>query len=495
MGKRISRVAIEVLCLVMLTACQQTPEELVVKNKNDNKLEEKISATDMPDVQIDIPDKITDSVQSKDSYLQVNIDALFVLPKENSYPVVSIETMEITQEKADKIIDALIGDAVMYEKQYARTTDELTTEIQDAYKYIKEELAKYEETDPDYYKRKYESTIEWIKYLNELLETSTNEKKVHSGTFEGMNSDLQSNDADATRQYLERKGYSEDEIAEMMDNYNSQIDSQQFIYGVADLGKSKMASIEISKYSDKQQQVIFYNTESGNTTGTDFLLYEQTLSDEIGITYEQALEKAEKLLSEIGAEGMEVYSVGAAPNYDADGRQSGYVYKLVFTRMFDGVPVTSVRENAYKTFSSSSVFREPWSDERLEVAIDKTGIIEFKWENPVEIKEIINPNVEILSFEEIKNTFMQQILINNAYQEEGNTEHLEININRITLGLAKITQKNCDGYMYIPAWDFFGTVTETYSDEAGEYTDDRYGISFMTINAIDGTIIDRKLGY
>ena len=479
---------------LLLSACHKTPEELVVQNKNDGELEQKINATDIQETPNILPEYFSESIETDDGYLRVNIDAVTALPEVNTYPVVEIEPMEITQEWADKIIFSLIGDAMLYEKQYARTTDELTMEIQAAYQYIKEELSEYEKTDPDYYKRKYDSRIEWIKYLNGLLETSTNEKKIHSGLFGSMNSELQSADAESTRESLAENGFSEEEIDEMMANYNSQIDKQEFICGMADLGKARMATIEINKYSEKQQQVLFFNTESGGTTGNDFLLFDDSLVDEMEITYNEALEIAEGLLLELGIEGMEIYEAGIAPNYDEDKIQIGHMYKLIFTRMFNEVPVTFVAESAYKTFSSSGLYREPWNDEKLEISIDKTGVIGFEWINPVRVNHVINNNVEILPFEDIKNIFLKQILINNAYREEGNTESVEININRITLGLVKIAKKNSDEYMYVPAWDFFGTVTEKYKDNMGSYTDDRYGISFMTINAIDGSVIDRKLG-
>ena len=493
MNTVIKMISIAVFAL-LLSSCQKTPEELVVQNKNDNELEQKINATDIQETSGILPEYFSESIETDDGYLRVNIDAVTVLPEVKAYPVVEIEPMEITQEWADKIIFLFIGDTVMYEKQYARTTDELTTEIQASYQYIKDELAEYEKTDPDYYKRKYSSTIEWIAYLNGLLETSTNERKIHSRKFEGMNIEVQSDDAEATREYLESKGYSEDEIEEMMNNYNNQINQQEFISGVADLGKARMASIDINKYSAKQQVVLFYNTESGGSTGTDFL----TLEDpgvETNISYEQALKLSKELISGIGIEGMEMYERGYAPNYDENEFKSGYIHKLIFTRTFNEVPVTYVSESRYKTLNSEQLYREPWRDEKLEISIDKTGVIGFEWINPVRVNQVINNNVEILPFEQIKNTFSKQILINNAYREEGNTESVEININRITLGLVKIAKKNSDEYMYVPAWDFFGTITEEYIDDMGSYIDDRYGVSFMTINAIDGTIIDRNLEY
>ena len=44
-------------------------------------------------------------------------------------------------------------------------------------------------------------------------------------------------------------------------------------------------------------------------------------------------------------------------------------------------------------------------------------------------------------------------------------------------------------YILTPVWDFFGSRTTDYGEFA--YTD----YSLCTINATDGTVIDRKYGY
>lgn len=54
---------------------------------------------------------------------------------------------------------------------------------------------------------------------------------------------------------------------------------------------------------------------------------------------------------------------------------------------------------------------------------------------------------------------------------------------------------DCDTGLMVPVWDFIGgfdAITDDYNvKNNGEYSNQ----SFMTINAIDGTIIDRELGY
>ncbi|NLB42889.1 MAG: hypothetical protein GX815_11660, partial [Clostridiales bacterium] len=67
--------------------------------------------------------------------------------------------------------------------------------------------------------------------------------------------------------------------------------------------------------------------------------------------------------------------------------------------------------------------------------------------------------------------------------------------------LMRVTEQDVgDSGLVIPVWDFFGTLTLkskpgqpnlAEGDDGGRYT----YTSFLTINAIDGSIIDRELGY
>ena len=64
-------------------------------------------------------------------------------------------------------------------------------------------------------------------------------------------------------------------------------------------------------------------------------------------------------------------------------------------------------------------------------------------------------------------------------------------MNDIRLGYARVLKQDETGVgLLVPAWDFFGTVT----DADGAVFDDP-DQSLLTINAIDGTIIDRAAGY
>ena len=68
-------------------------------------------------------------------------------------------------------------------------------------------------------------------------------------------------------------------------------------------------------------------------------------------------------------------------------------------------------------------------------------------------------------------------------------------IRTVKLGYMRVHEKgNVREGELIPVWDFFGEETIFYDQtepyaEAGPYK------SLLTINAVDGTVIDRGLGY
>jgi hypothetical protein len=69
-------------------------------------------------------------------------------------------------------------------------------------------------------------------------------------------------------------------------------------------------------------------------------------------------------------------------------------------------------------------------------------------------------------------------------------------VDRITLGLTRIPVKDKPNeYMLVPVWDFFGTLKTEFNDQNKMSEESDYSAaSFLTINAIDGSVIDRASG-
>ena len=106
----------------------------------------------------------------------------------------------------------------------------------------------------------------------------------------------------------------------------------------------------------------------------------------------------------------------------------------------------------------------------------------------------------MLPFSDISNIFEEMLLKKQAdsFNNEGDT--VEIQVDKVVLSYMRIRDKDAKEGTLIPVWDFFGT--KTYRNAAGEVdlvVDNRYdGVlpeSLMTINAMDGTIVDRWAGY
>ena len=133
--------------------------------------------------------------------------------------------------------------------------------------------------------------------------------------------------------------------------------------------------------------------------------------------------------------------------------------------------------------------------------MDDSGIISFFWNAPCEIQEVLATGVELLPFSKVKDIFKEQVLINTALDD--NAVKTKITIDEVKLGLMRIKSNVSEtGYMLVPVWDFFGYRVNKYNDstelnvdENNQCTLDEYGYSYLTINALDGTAIDRSLGY
>ena len=138
----------------------------------------------------------------------------------------------------------------------------------------------------------------------------------------------------------------------------------------------------------------------------------------------------------------------------------------------------------------------PWSYERCDIIVGKDGIQKVEIFNPYEVGEMKTENVKLMDFDSIIKIYEQMMEVSNAdiAQYEANRTY---HIRKIVLGYSRIYDPatDCDTGLLVPVWDFIGgfdaTNDEYVTKNNGEYSNS----SYMTINAIDGTVINRELGY
>lgn len=178
----------------------------------------------------------------------------------------------------------------------------------------------------------------------------------------------------------------------------------------------------------------------------------------------------------------------------------------MFTKTYSGVPETyAVPLNAV----AQTEYGVSWGSEWIEVYLDEGYNVRFiNWLHPSAMGNIVNENVALLPFEQVQNIVQDTLryYVPDFPLWEG-VQHRTLVIDHVVLGVMRVkVMDSADNYVLIPVWDCFGYFIDHYvSQDTSEYVldqnnnvkiDEPGGVgSFFTINAIDGSIIDRRLGY
>jgi hypothetical protein len=159
----------------------------------------------------------------------------------------------------------------------------------------------------------------------------------------------------------------------------------------------------------------------------------------------------------------------------------------------NGVSVTYTNDILSSPPDDANAVSEPWMYEKIRIFVDDDGKYAYMWNGPCTVTKIINDKATLLPFDQIKEIFANMILLKYGdYIGDDASKSISINITKIRLGLVRVTEKDNNQYgILVPAWDFFGTYDEGNGYPIGY---DGYE-SLLTINAVDGSIIDRSIGY
>lgn len=267
------------------------------------------------------------------------------------------------------------------------------------------------------------------------------------------------------------------------------------------------------------------------------LTYQEQGADIVGVVYSEALSLAEGIVSGISAGEMVLGSaVGIAYPEEI---LPGY-YQFYFVRQVNGASVgvdnTQLAEDVYNASVADASFVEGWPYESLQVRVDAKGLLHLQWVSPMTVVETLTERTALLPFEEILSCFGKLAFVKGEYREQLGWQNdsgkiisrVRTNIERIQLSLMRVESEG--GFFLIPVWDFYGYTDLLDQDDNpfsfattqpnSEYTE--YGkkgeseftsimnktqaevdlnriverqTSLLTINAIDGTIIDRLTGY
>lgn len=452
---RIAAVTLAALLLVscFTTACQPTPTQPVVVNKNDDALEKVIEASPAPTQKYEAPAHWNEEYFEKE--LSISVDADLKLPEVDAYPIYKVEPRYFTKEQVQILSDALFGDAEVMGVNQRWT------------------------------KSQYEELIVHFKQSHQQGNSGKSDKE-----FEEDLTDLEQRWQDAP---------------EAVEPFNMQeamalFDETGRITLQADMGRKEPA--ELTAINDEK-----FGPHMG-FSNNDGLGYEEHLVQDttgLQLSLPDAIQQAQDLLAELGIDYMDVAYTDIGVAYGREGENTDNhprCYLIYFTRTVDGIPTTyDWRTGAA---SDNDDYDIVWSYERIIVGVDDSGIVQFVWAGNAVLAEKMTENAQLIPFEDVKERFIQGMKNTYIYPEDPSAlEHSATNsthfdVDRVVLGMSRIKLKDNGGYSLVPVWDFFGKETTEWINadgEPGTTVTDESSRSFLTINALDGTIINRTFGY
>lgn len=289
--------------------------------------------------------------------------------------------------------------------------------------------------------------------------------------------------------YTERRGDTEE---------NTENDVENWLYGYVTVeGEDYFVSLDNDLREDWRW--ISFTVKSGRELGNYYPIGEKPETSGVQISTENVKSEAEELIADMGftdfAAAGEEYCISVSTDKRLDTLKEQVGYGVHFTRLLDGIPVTYT-DNEGTTVEAENGAECSWPYEKIDMVFDQKGFTEFVWTNPCQVEKLSDENVFLLSFSDIQNIFQEMIF--KKYQDFwGETQvKEELRIREVRLGYMRVMEKGnvTEGTM-VPVWDFFGSETFSYDKMAEPVTEDAPYKCLLTINAMDGTIIDRDLGY
>jgi hypothetical protein len=206
----------------------------------------------------------------------------------------------------------------------------------------------------------------------------------------------------------------------------------------------------------------------------------ETVIQALGIDY-LALAKSDKA---VGGDPRDQLFGGLNPRCQA--------WLLRYTRTVSRVPTIYTDFECMKVETDDQA--DPIMYESMTFAIDDSGIIGFQWSSPYEITGTVTDSAKILSFKDCASVFETMVFPVNEWMAENGSATIQVK--QAKLGMSRVTERDVRGEgLLIPVWDFIGDVVMTYTNGGQTRQMKLEDWDLLTVNAVNGDVIDRNLGY
>lgn len=448
------------LALTMLSGCSAHQTQPEATSINQAMLIEK-SAQEQESYSF--PEKFTGDWTAQEGKLTIHADAQVVAEQGLVLPTATVTPREFTQEDVDSLLRVFLKGEPLY--SFVQTKQELQ---------------------------------DWLDYINSPEWKSDPDKP------------------NSPEQLEQRR-------KELNDWYNAEIaqapDEKPIVHGFADSGKpnkvSGFATVDGVKYEINIQNEVGEFWTKAQIIRHDFKYWDK--QDWGGVSKEDAIRQGNALMQELGFDAYVLDDAQQQPN-------SGE-WQLVYVPTVNGIRLSSVREdhveshegNAYHSFQYSTYHCSEainpdsvsWPMDSIFISVGGDGILSFTWFSPSAEPVVKESQTALMSFDEIAsiaNTMLPVVVVGpketslvDLDRINGFDTHMDVEITKVSLTLMRIRDKGSLQGTIVPVWDFWGTWNwyEPREDAAESM---KKGANYttqpmLTLNAIDGSVVSRLLGY
>lgn len=492
------RVLTLISCFIIalsLLACQPTPKNVTVVQKDSDRMIQDAQKTTAKSEsknlseQYGIPETYKYDKQGADGKLKIHADAQIIVPEENAMPIYRVKKAELSQETVSAFFKALCGDTEMYDYSEKRTKKQ----IQEQILYVKKYMGSGNKSDSEMkgLKRSLDLLEKELETAPEVLtedrsygkmteKTDAPPPDVSSSVEEGTDTEPTQAPSRKVTSYIGVSAYERYEKGTNGWGKRFQADNKD------------SATMFYENFHNPSGGINFGSSGSVPVTGDSDI--DQGIISKVGIKPSEAKKMVQDLLDKTGS-NMKVDSVylqndAQKGNYDGEVRDAErYAYKIYCVRTVDGNPCSYVVGGSKP--DTKDMMSPFWVYENMHFMVNSQGIFEMEWHSPIEIKETVNTDAQLKSFSEIKEIFEKMMSVKYEFQAS-QYNGMDFEINRVTLSLHRVIEKDSnDSGLLVPAWNFYGKLIVGSGKEQFEKT----GETFMTISAIDGSVIDVNKGY
>ena len=448
-----------------LSGCQKTPNEDIVIGKNNEAMIEKAQETAAPEeAGLPLREKTLapEALQYErtEGKVTVRMHAAVTVPEGGELSILRVKAGGFSQEQVSALWRELVGDTEMFYLSQEMTKSEIETSIIAARASLEradnEDRTAYLQFLIDYFERIYAEAPEergrtpvdgTLRPLY-MTEYGSDKKTPYVG--------VQAESADGVMRFAVQNPY-EDEN------------------GARGAGFEFHRSLDMM--SEGQPKVERY----------EVALNDDTVPERAGNLALSPRAAAQKVSAFFFDTGLPFAPAVAT----LDVKDGEVYYSFYCTRIVGDIPSAFILGSSYKEESEAG-YAAGWAYELFSVTVDDAGIKSVRWEAPIDIAESVVGNSALMPFSDIQEIFGRMMFVTYEYQAQG-IKTLACDVSDVKLETMRVVEQYAEKMgLLIPVWNFYGTRTFTYEDGTSDSTSK---IPLLTINAIDGSIIDRGLGY